>query len=98
MIEHLVLFKWKEGVSEETIEELMCQLRALPRQIEGLLELNCGRDISGRAKGYTHALRARFADRAALERYGPHPAHQEVVQNLILPNAADILAFDFVIE
>ncbi len=98
MIEHLVLFRWKEGVSEATIEEVMHRLRQLPQQIEGILELNCGRDFSGRSQGYTHALRVRFRDRQALENYGPHPAHQEVVQKLILPNAADILAFDFQIE
>ncbi|CCW35530.1 Stress responsive A/B Barrel Domain-containing protein [Chthonomonas calidirosea] len=98
MIEHLVLFRWKEGVSETTIEEVMRRLRALPQQIEGILELNCGRDFSGRSKGYTHALRVRFVNRQALENYGPHPAHQEVVQKLILPNTADILAFDFQVE
>lgn len=95
MIEHIVLFKWKENASPEAIENVMTELRALKAKIPGIVELSCGANFSERAKGYTHGLLVRFKDRAALGTYGPHPEHQRVVQKLIVPISADILALDF---
>lgn len=95
MIEHIVLFRWVPDTAEAQVVQVMEGLRGLRGQIPGLLELDCGADFSGRAQGYTHGLAARFTDRAALDAYGPHPAHRHVVETLINPIRADILAFDF---
>ena len=35
-----------------------------------------------------------FADRAALEAFGPHPEHQRVVHNFVSPIRAESLVFD----
>jgi len=95
MIEHIVLFRWTDAASESAKENVMTELRKLKGKIPGILDLSCGTNFSDRAKGYTHGLVVRFTDRAALESYGPHPKHQHVVQNLITPIAADILALDY---
>jgi hypothetical protein len=95
MIEHIVLFQWKADASQESVNRVMAELRALKGKIPGIVDLSCGTNFSDRAKGYTHGLVVRFADRAALEAYGPHPEHQRVVQNFITPIRADVLALDY---
>jgi len=95
MIEHIVLFRWTDAASPAAIETVMAELRKLKTKIPGIVDLSCGANFCDRAKGYTHGLVVRFTDRAALESYGPHPEHQRVVQNLIKPIAADILALDY---
>jgi hypothetical protein len=95
MVEHIVLFKWTAEATPQQIDTAMTELRALQGQIDGIIHLTCGADFSGRAHGFTHALIVRFRDRAALEAYGPHPAHQSVVQNRINPIRADVLACDY---
>jgi len=95
MIEHIVLFRWKEDASQDAIDRVVAELRALKGKIPGIVDLSCGANFSDRANGYTHGLVVRFADRSALEAYGPHPDHQRVVQKLINPIRADILALDF---
>ena len=95
MIEHIVLFRWTDEASQEAKDKVIAELRSLKSKIPGIIDLSCGANFSDRAKGYTHGLVVRFADRAALQAYGPHPEHQRIVQNLIKPIAADILALDY---
>jgi len=95
MIEHIVLFRWNNATTEEAIENVLTELRGLKNKIPGIVDLSCGANFCDRAKGYTHGLVVRFTNRAALEAYGPHPEHQRVVQNLIKPISADILALDY---
>jgi hypothetical protein len=92
---HVVLFKWKPEATPEQIERVMEALRELPEKIPGIRELTCGENFCERAQGFQHGLVVRFADRAALDAYGPHPAHQEVVQSLILPLRESVLALDY---
>lgn len=98
MVEHIVLFKWKEGTSTGTISLVMDKLKGLKEQIPEIEDLSCGENFSDRAQGFEHALVVRFRDRDALETYQPHPAHQEVVQNLIQPILAGILSVDYEIQ
>jgi hypothetical protein len=95
MIEHIILFRWAEGASPEAIESAMTELGKLKGKIPGIVDLTCGENFSERAKGYTHGLVVRFADRAALDVYGPHPDHQRVVQQFINPIRGDTLGFDY---
>jgi len=95
MIEHIVLFRWTDAATEEAKNKIMAELRSLKGKIPGIIDLSCGANFCDRSQGYTHGLVVRFTDRAALQAYGPHPEHQRVVQNLIKPIAADILALDY---
>jgi len=95
MIEHIVLFRWREEASQEAVDSALAELRKLKGKIPGIVDLSCGANFSDRANGHTHGLVVRFADRSALRAYGPHPEHQRVVQNLINPIRAEILALDY---
>jgi Stress responsive A/B Barrel Domain len=96
MIEHIVLFRWTEGASQEAVNNVVTELRQLKNKIPSIVDLSCGTNFCDRAKGYTHGLVVRFfKDRAALDAYGPHPEHQRVVQKFIAPIRADVLAVDY---
>lgn len=92
---HMVLFKWKEGTASEAAQKAMEGLRGLENKIPGILELSCGENFSDRSQGFQCALLVRFENRAALDVYGPHPAHQEVVQTLIVPIRSDVIVADY---
>jgi hypothetical protein len=92
---HIVLFQWRPEASAEAIEQALEALRALKDKIPGILDLSCGANFTDRGKNFTHALLLRLKDQAALEGYGPHPEHQKVVQEIILPIRADLIAIDY---
>lgn len=75
MVEHLVWFKLKDGVTTDEKGAMMSALRALKHQVPDILHLACGEDFSGRSHGFEIGLVVRFATRAALDAYGPHPDH-----------------------
>lgn len=95
MIEHIVLFQFQPDTSPEALSALLTGLRALKGKIPQILALSCGENFCDRAQGFTHGLVARFQDISSLKAYQDHPAHQEVVQTLIKPIAANILAMDY---
>ncbi|WP_311315544.1 Dabb family protein [Metabacillus litoralis] len=55
-------------------------------------------NFSDRSKGFEVGLTVRFNNRASLENYGPHPAHQEVVAYLKEIGMEDSIFVDFEIE
>jgi hypothetical protein len=95
MIEHIVLFKWIENTSQETIDQALNALKALKDKIPGIVDLSCGKNFSERNQGFQDALIVRFGDRPSLEAYFPHPDHQKVVKTHIRPILADILSIDY---
>lgn len=95
MIVHVVLFKWKEDTTPAAIASVLSELKALQSKIPGIVDLSCGENFSQRSQGFKHGLVVKFTDKSALETYIPHPEHQAVVQNVIKPIVADILAVDY---
>ncbi|MHB1460300.1 MAG: Dabb family protein [Armatimonadota bacterium] len=92
---HIVLFRWNDDVTKETIELIKQELLNLRNEVSGVLDTYVGDDFSTRSKGYHTALCTRFVDKQALLAYGPSDAHQRVVTEFVRPNSSDILAFDF---
>lgn len=95
MVEHIVLFQWKAEATAEQIAAAVEGLRGLKDQIPNILDLSVGENFTDRAQGFTHGLVVRFPNKAALEVYGPHPAHQHVVQTFINPIRENVLALDY---
>ncbi len=94
-IEHVVLFKAKPSSSPGDLDAMLKALLALKDKIPGILGCSAGVNFSARAQGYTHGFVVRLADRAALEAYQPHPAHQDVVVRLVRPHTEAVLALDY---
>ena len=83
MVVHTFAFRWKAGVREDQKLRAMAEIRGLQGKIPGLLETWVGVNFSPRSQGYELGGTMKFADRAALEAYGGHPVHQELLQWLM---------------
>jgi hypothetical protein len=71
-------------------------LHGLRGQVDGIVELSAGENFSTeRSKGFTHGLWVRFRNREALRAYIPHPAHQKVVKENVLPIMDDLIVVDY---
>ena len=82
MVDHLVFFTVREDASQDEVEDLISSIRGLRDDVPSTIDLSVGEDFSGRSGRYTHALLARFNDRAGLQEYMKHPAHLAVVEKL----------------
>jgi hypothetical protein len=95
MVEHVVLFKLKPEATEAQKRAMVEALRGLRGQIEGIVDLSCGRNFSERGQGFEIGLVVRFRDRAALDAYIPHPAHRGAVEQFINPIRLDVIVSDY---
>jgi hypothetical protein len=80
---HLFAFRWKPGVTEEQKDRVIATIGHLQGQIPGLLESWVGRNISPRGQGYELGGAMKFTDKAALDAYGAHPLHQNLLAWLL---------------
>jgi len=85
MIEHVVLMRFKEGVTEQQIEALAGEFATMPGKIELIQDYQFGPNFSDRSGGFTHLLYSRFANRDDLQSYVKHPDHLDLVENQIKP-------------
>ncbi|MDE2126974.1 MAG: Dabb family protein [Armatimonadetes bacterium] len=95
MIEHLVLFKWRDTVTPRDVAEIREALLGMRGRIDGLQDLVCGENFSERAQGWQFGLAVRFETREALEAYARDPVHEKVVEQFINPARSEVLALDF---
>jgi hypothetical protein len=80
---HVFAFRWRQGVTEDQKQRAITEIRALQGQIPGLLETWVGKNFSPKAQGHELGGVMKFRDRAALDAYGPHPVHQDLVSWLM---------------
>lgn len=80
---HVFAFRWKPGVTGEQKERVAAEIRKLQGQIPGLLETWVGKSFSPRSQGYELGGVMKFADKASLDDYGPHPVHQQLLSWLM---------------
>jgi hypothetical protein len=76
---HVFAFQWKQGTSEAQKDRAAKEIAAFQGVIPGLLQTHVGPNISPRGKGYTFGGIMQFKDKAALDAYVQHPAHQKVL-------------------
>lgn len=94
---HVVCFKFKEDATPAQIKSIEKGFAALPSKIDTVTDFEWGTDLSPekKAKGFTHCFIVTFADKAGLDVYIPHEAHQAFVKEL-RPILDDAFVFDFV--
>ncbi len=95
-IKHVVLFKFKDGTSQEKIDELIEGYKALPGKIDVMKHFEWGPDCSveGLQEGFTHCFITTFENTAGRDAYIPHEAHQAYVE-VLFPNLDKVLVLDF---
>ena len=81
MIRHVVLARFRPGVTDEQVDALVTAMQAV--QVDGLRSLTCGRSAAIRPGGWDYALVADFDDEDAYLRYDNHPEHNRIRQELV---------------
>ena len=79
MLTHIVCFKYKADVSEETRRGHRERLASL-RTITGVVDLQVGADVVHSTRSFDAALIVMFNDRAGLDAYAVDPQHMPVAQ------------------
>lgn len=84
LLRHLVLFGFKESVSDEAIGECVRRFAALPQFVPGVSGFEWGTDVSpeGLANGHTHCFQMAFASEADRDAYLVHPEHAAFVEHI----------------
>lgn len=80
---HVAWFRFKDGVSEDRIDEHMRAVRTLANLVPAVNTIDCGKSYTDRAGGLTHCIIVTLPDRASLPRYLEHPAHVPIAEALV---------------
>ncbi|TAE77225.1 MAG: Dabb family protein [Verrucomicrobia bacterium] len=93
---HVVLFKFKAEASAAQVKEIEEAFAALPSQIDSITRYEWGlsESVEKLNDGFTHCFLVTFKDKAGLESYIPHPAHEAFVGKL-RPILDKALVFDY---
>lgn len=95
MVEHIVLFKLKDGTTDSEKSLVVETLKTLA-SIEGIKELSVGLNHSqeGKSKGFEVCMRVCFENQAALDAYIPSPAHVSTVDK-VRQYFEDVIVVDY---
>lgn len=80
---HVFAFQWKQGTTEAQKDRAAKEIAAFQGVIPGLLQTHVGPNLSPRGKGYSFGGVMQFKDKASLEAYVQHPAHQALLAWLV---------------
>ena len=93
---HVVSFQFKEGTTEEKKAEVVTSFMALKSKIDAIVAIEWGgtENVEPLNDGFTHTFLVSFKDKAGLELYLPHPAHEEF-KKLVKPLLEKVYVFDY---
>lgn len=94
-VDHLVVLKFKPETPTTARAAVISGLQKLRQEIPAIIDLTVGETFTQRGQGFQLGLFVRLKDRTALDHYQDHPAHQKVVQELVKPYLAEIIAIDY---
>jgi len=82
MIKHLVLVKFKPGITADDprVQEVMARFERMPEQIETIRGWQVGLNFAERPFGSDWALCSDFENEAAFQAYLQHSVHIEAVK------------------
>jgi len=95
-LRHLVLFKFNDSVSTDSISIVQKEFSALPDKIPEIRDFEWGIDISVEDlhQDFTHAFLVTFGSVEDRAIYLPHPDHQEFVK-MLTPMLEDVMVIDY---
>ncbi|KAM5568650.1 stress-response A/B barrel domain-containing protein HS1 [Rosa sericea] len=96
VVKHVLLAKFKEGVSESQIDQLIKGYANLVNLIDPMESFHWGKDVSieNLHQGFTHIFESSFKSTEAVAEYVAHPAHVDFA-NLFLSHVEKVLVFDY---
>jgi hypothetical protein len=96
-LRHVVLLKFKDGVSADDIKKVENAFRELPKKIPEIAGFEWGTNNSPEKldQGFTHCFLLTFNDAKGRDAYLPHPAHKAFGE-VLRPHLDKVLVIDFV--
>ena len=96
VLRHVVLFKFKDGTTDEQLGQVVAAFRDLKNKIDVIEDFEYGTDVSveNKAQGFTHCFFVTFRDEKARDAYLPHPDHQ-AFGTLVRPHLDKVLVVDY---
>lgn len=94
---HVVLFKFKDSATPDQVKSVEDAFRKLSTQVDTITGYEWGTNVSPENKneGFTHCFLVTFKDKAGLDVYLPHPAH-DAFKAVLRPYLDKVLVVDFV--
>lgn len=98
-LRHVVLFKFKEGTTKESIQQVEAAFTALPTKIPEIKGYEWGTNNSpeGLDKGFTHCFFLTFDSEEGRAVYLPHPDHK-AFGAVLTPHLDDVLVLDYWVQ
>ena len=95
-VKHIALVKFKEGTSNEQIDDLFDSLLDVTETIDGVEDYVSGPNTSPEdlSKGFTHGFVITFQDAATRDAYLSHADHEQFKAKFV-PMIEDIVVVDF---
>ncbi len=95
-VKHVALLKFKEGTSQEQIDDIFNQLMDLSENVPGIEDYVAGPNNSpeGLSEGFTHGFVMTFHDAAARDTYLTNADHERFKGNALLV-VDKLIVFDF---
>jgi hypothetical protein len=95
-VKHVALLKFKEGSTQEQIDNVFSQLMDLSENVPGIEDYVAGPNNSpeGLSEGFTHGFVMTFHDAAARDAYLTNADHERFKSNA-LPIIEKVVVFDF---
>ena len=97
VLRHVVLFKFKDGISADTVKAIEVAFKGLKNEIPTIKNFEWGLNNSTEKldQGYTHCFVATFASEKDRDDYLPNPAHQAFVKKFVAPHLDKVCVVDF---
>ena len=101
VIVHLAFFKWKTGLSEDTLDTLREKFAALQETIPEIRSFRwiTNSSTEGLDRGFLEGICVELDSVQARQRYLEHPAHRAFAAGTVLPALEDglesVMVFDY---
>lgn len=92
MVEHIVLVNLKNKSELDKKQELIEKVKSFKEYIPGVIDAQAGENLKS---GPDFGITVRFENKDALQKYIPHPKHQEVISLLKEMGMSDLIVVDF---
>ena len=96
MLRHVVMFKFKDGTTDNQVKEVETAFKKLPLQIKEIKGFEWGINNSPENinQGFTHCFFLSFDDEAGRAAYLPHPDHK-AFGKVLTPYLDKVLVIDY---
>jgi len=96
VLRHIVLYKFKDDLRPEQVQEVVDAFAALPKKIATIVGFEAGTNTSneGKSQGLTHAFVVTFRSEKDRDDYLVHPAHLDYV-SVVRDRREKVIVFDY---